>query len=171
MVANRFSQPRVDLSCDPNDVEDRIRAMVVMKRIRCEEFFLDYDKLRKGRVTRAQFCQILSQLGFSLTNEELECLAVRYCTEDPEKFVSYPQFCASINAAFTRTGIQKVPTTRVPPVTQNDTLLARRKYLQGEDCDIEAILTEYRNAVDTRRIHLKPVFQDFDHTRCGHVTK
>lgn len=171
VVANRFSQPRVDLSCDPNDVEDRIRAAVVMKRIRCEEFFHDFDKLRKGRVTRPQFCSILSQLGFSLTNEELDCLANRYCTEDPERFVNYVNFCASINSAFTRTGIQKAPTTRVPAVTQNDTLLARRKYLQGDETDIEAILEEYRNAVATRRIHLKPVFQDFDHTRCGHVTK
>ena len=39
--------------CDPSDAEDRIRAKVVMKRIRIEEFFLDFDKLRKGRVTKS----------------------------------------------------------------------------------------------------------------------
>jgi Ca2+-binding EF-hand superfamily protein len=67
-------QPRIELSCDPNDVEDRIRAAVVMKRVRIEEFFHDFDKLRKGRVTKSQFSSIMSQLGFNLTNEELSNL-------------------------------------------------------------------------------------------------
>lgn len=130
VIHNRYMQPRVELSCDPNDVEDRIRAKVVMKRIRIEEFFIDFDKLRKGRVTKNQFCSILSQLGFNLTHEEANELHQRYKTNDPEQFFNYVDFCASINKAFTTTGIQKAPTTRVPAVTQNDTLLARRKYLQ-----------------------------------------
>jgi hypothetical protein len=122
-------QPRIELSCDPNDVEDRIRAAVVMKRVRIEEFFHDFDKLRKGRVTKSQFSSIMSQLGFNLTNEELSNLQERYRTNDPEQFFNYIAFCHSINKAFTTTGIQKAPTVRVPAVTQNDTLLARRKYL------------------------------------------
>lgn len=103
----------MDISCDPSDVEDRIRATVVMKRIRIEEFFHDFDKLRKGRVTAFQFKSILSQLGFNLTLDEFEGLAQKYRTNDPEHFVAYPDFCASINKAFTTTGIQKAPTTRV----------------------------------------------------------
>lgn len=105
VVANRYMQPRIDLSCDPADVEDRIRAMVVMKRIRIEEFFLDFDKLRKGRVTCPQFSSILSQLGFTLTNEEYKALADKYVTADAEKFFNYVDFCASINKAFTTYGI------------------------------------------------------------------
>lgn len=58
------------------------------------------------------------------------------------------------------------------PVTQQETVLARRKYLNTqEQVDIEAILAEYRQAVATRRILLKPVFKDFDITKNGHVTK
>jgi Ca2+-binding EF-hand superfamily protein len=45
-----------------------------MKRVRIEEFFHDFDKLRKGRVTKSQFSSIMSQLGFNLTNEELSNL-------------------------------------------------------------------------------------------------
>ena len=37
--------------------------------------------------------------------------------------------------------------------------------------DLEPILAEYKQAVATRRILLKPVFQDFDITKNGHVTK
>jgi len=53
-------------------------------------------------------------------------------------------------------------------------LLARRKYLQpssGGGVDLESVMDQYRYAVQVRRIMLKPVFQDFDRTKNGHVTK
>lgn len=120
-----------------------------MKRIRIEQFFLDFDKLRKGRVTRNQFKSILSQLGFNLTNEEYDGLCDKYADNSPEKFVLYPAFIASINKAFTTTGIQKAPTTNVPQLNQNDTLLARRKYLNASNSivDLESVMDEYRYAV------------------------
>ena len=52
VINNRFMQKRVEQSNNPEDIEDRLRAAVVMKRVRIEEFFLDFDKLRKGRVTK-----------------------------------------------------------------------------------------------------------------------
>lgn len=55
-----------------------------MKRVRIEEFFNDFDKLRKGKVTKHQFQSILSMLNFHLTFQELESLADRYKTNDPE---------------------------------------------------------------------------------------
>lgn len=45
-------QKRVETSNNPNDVEDRLRALIVMKRVRVEEFFFDFDKLRRGKVTK-----------------------------------------------------------------------------------------------------------------------
>lgn len=160
VVNNRFMQPRVDILCNPNDAEDRIRAMVVMKRIRIEEFFYDFDKLRKGRVTRSQFKAILSSMNLTLTENEFEALANKYQTNDPEKFFNYKAFNANINKAFTITGIDKNPCTKVAPILNYDTLLARRKYLNGvsEEADIQPILDEYRTAVSNKRIHLKPVF-------------
>ena len=144
-----------------------------MKRIRIEEFFRDFDKLRKGRVTRPQFKSILSSMNFTLTNDEFKSLAKKYETDDPERFFRYTEFCKNMNLAFTIQGIDKAPTTRVPAVTQNDTLLARRKYLAGAPVnqEIEDVLEQYRVEVKNKRIHLKPVFQDYDITRNGHVTK
>ena len=53
VLENRFSQPTVNIANDPNDVESRLRSLVLMKRVRINEFFKDFDKLRKGRVTKA----------------------------------------------------------------------------------------------------------------------
>ena len=46
-----------------------------MKRVRIEEFFRDYDKLRKGKVTINQFKGILSMMNFPLTEWEFDALA------------------------------------------------------------------------------------------------
>ena len=67
VMESRFSQPTVNISNDPNDVENRLQAMVVMKRVRIREQFFDFDKLRKGKVTKNQFRQILSMLNFNLS--------------------------------------------------------------------------------------------------------
>jgi hypothetical protein len=96
-----------------------------------------------------------------LTDDEFEALANKYSTKDPERFFRYVDFVANINKAFTIKGIDKAPTTMVAPVTQNDTLLARRKYLSSNPAaggEIEAVLDQYKQAIKTMRIHLKPVF-------------
>jgi hypothetical protein len=48
-------QKRVNLTNNPLDIEKRMQSIVVMKRVRIEEFFLDFDKLRRGKVTKNQF--------------------------------------------------------------------------------------------------------------------
>ena len=72
-----------------------------MKRVRIEEFFRDFDKLRKGKVTIPQFKQVLSILNFNLTEQEFDSLADRYRTSDPEGTFNYFAFCKYINSAFT----------------------------------------------------------------------
>lgn len=52
VISNRFQKQRIETANDPNDVENRLQAAIVMKRVRIEEFFRDFDKLRKGRVTK-----------------------------------------------------------------------------------------------------------------------
>jgi Ca2+-binding EF-hand superfamily protein len=86
---------------NPEDVEDRIRSMVVMKRIRIEEFFRDFDKLRKGRITRSELKRILSILNFTFEETEFDALCDKYKTNDAEVFFNYMAFTASINKAFT----------------------------------------------------------------------
>lgn len=51
-----------------------------MKRVRIEEFFRDFDKLRKGRVTVPQFKSIISMLNFNMEDHELESIANTYRT-------------------------------------------------------------------------------------------
>jgi Ca2+-binding EF-hand superfamily protein len=70
-----------------------------MKRVRIEEFFRDFDKLRKGKVTVPQFKSILSMMKFQLTEDEFDSIAEKYRTHD--NFFNYVGFCHTINLAFT----------------------------------------------------------------------
>ena len=119
VLAMRFQEPTLNIANDPNDVEERIKATVVMKRVRIEEFFRDFDKLRKGKVTAPQFKSILSQLNFQLTEEEYQSLVDKYRTQDG--LFNHKDFCDYINTAFTRKGIDKNPEYRVAPVTEKET--------------------------------------------------
>lgn len=136
------------------------------------EFFRDFDKLRKGKVTASQAQSIINQLGFQLTLEEYASLALKYQSADG--MFDYSEFCGFIDSAFTQKGIEYAPTSQVKPVTSEDTLLARRKFLEAsteEQGEVDQIIVEFRKAVVNKRINLKPMFQDFDITRNGHVTK
>lgn len=47
------------------DVEKRLQALVAKDRIRIKEFFIDFDKLRKGFVGEAAVSLWLCSLHFS----------------------------------------------------------------------------------------------------------
>lgn len=109
------------------------------------EFFRDFDKLRKGKVTRAQFKAILATLNFTLTDEEYQFLIDKYAAE--EEMVNYAAFVDSIDSAFTTKGIEKAPTVKVPPVNPSSTLKGRQKFLEFDESEQDAmreVLEAYR---------------------------
>jgi len=160
------------MQADPDDVLERIRSMTVMKRIRITEFFYDFDKLRKGVVTKDQFRRILSLLGFTLTDREYKSLENRYLNNDG--FMNYVKFCDDIDSAFTLKGIDKDPMIVVKPVEVSDTLPARRKRIELDEASKKKlfdILQMAAKLVQTQRFHMKPFFQAFDTTQSGFVSK
>ena len=52
LLASLYTSKQLDFGTD--DIENRIKAEVVMKHIRIQEYFRDYDKLRKGVITKDQ---------------------------------------------------------------------------------------------------------------------
>jgi len=76
-------------------------------------------------------------LNFRLTQEEFDSLANKYKTNDAEIRFNYRDFCANINSAFTTYGIQKCPLAQVNQPTNDQTILARKKYLEMNDEECE----------------------------------
>jgi len=160
------------MQADPEDVVERIQAMTVMKRVRVTEFFYDFDKLRKGVVTKDQFRRVLSLYGYGLTDPEYESLEKKYL--DKDNFMSYAKFCKDIDSVFTLKGIDKDPTIAVKPLEVTDSLKARRKRIELDDESKKKLFEIVNTAsklVLTQRFNMKPFFQAFDTTACGYVTK
>uniref|UniRef100_A0A7S3KPW0 EF-hand domain-containing protein n=1 Tax=Euplotes crassus TaxID=5936 RepID=A0A7S3KPW0_EUPCR len=172
VLENRFSKPTINLANDPNDCEERIQNQVVIKRVRIGEFFRDYDKLRKGEVTANQFTSVMRMLDFNLSNEEFDFLTEKYKTDTG--MVKYRDFVENIDQIFTIKGIDKMPSAKVPQIDKKTVLAKSKKHLEFDNDEQQSmyeIIEAYQNVVSTRRLNLKPIFQDFDRTKCGHITK
>lgn len=82
------------------DVEKRLQALVAKDRIRVKEFFLDFDKLRKGVVGEAAFRTCLGTLNIKFHESEIQALLAKYQQPDGPRLVNYAQFCKNIDYVF-----------------------------------------------------------------------
>ena len=160
------------MQSDPDDVMEKIKAVAVMKRIRVTEFFYDFDKLRKGEVTKDQFRRVLHVSGFGLTEEEYGALEAKYTNENGH--MSYSKFCPDVDSVFTLKGLDKDPTIAVKQLDVTDSLRARRKKMELDEDAKKKLFEALQIAsklVLTQRFNMKPFFQAFDTTQSGYITK
>ena len=105
LAQNLYTTKHIDFGTA--DTEKTIKAQAVMKHLRIEEFFLDFDKLRKGLVTKMQFRRVIDQLGLKLSEPEYQSLVKKY--EDKTDRFRWMDFCNNINTIFTEKGLEKDP--------------------------------------------------------------
>lgn len=92
---------------------------MTLRRIRIREFFLDFDGLRKNIVTGQQFKRILSNLNIYLTDAEFEEILKIYNVDGVntrEQRIKWMNFCEDVDEIFTKKGIDKNPTYKVPQI-------------------------------------------------------
>ncbi|XRA99632.1 EF-hand domain-containing protein [Pycnococcus provasolii] len=141
--------------------------MVYKNRIRLKEFFTDFDILRCGFITPAQFKSGFSVAGLPMTFTELEALAEAYSEVSKVVgslvLVDYRKFCMDIDLAFTTPFLEKTPTVDVPPEPLS--LLDKERFLRSvkvtpEDDEIDAIIAYVSKVVKSKMILVKPFFDD-----------
>jgi len=86
------------------DLIHRIQVYILPRRIRSREFFVNFDPLNSGRVTKVQFGRALNTLGCRLTDADVEVLAEHFTEDGPNvqkpQVCSYAKFCAATDAVF-----------------------------------------------------------------------
>jgi Ca2+-binding EF-hand superfamily protein len=86
------------------DLIHRCQTYVYPRRIRVREFFLNFDPLRSGRVTRVQFGRGLNTSGVKFTDYEVEILSDHFTERGPNvqkpQVVSYVKFCQAVDEIF-----------------------------------------------------------------------
>lgn len=86
-----------------DDLERKLKAEIVMRKIRIQEFFIDFDKLRKGYITPDQFRRVLELTGLQITNDQFQMLLDKYTL--PNKMFDYASFSRNIKSILTTKGI------------------------------------------------------------------
>lgn len=122
-----------------------------MKRIRINEFFKDFDTLRKGTVTVEQFKRILCLSTIEVNEKDLNLILKHYKVDQLQNgLLEYKKFCDDVNLIFTKQNIEKDPQAVVTKYTQEITLPARRRFIQlspEEESKLQELLQLYNKEI------------------------
>ena len=145
----------------------RLRLHCHQHRVRVAQYFQDFDRGRKGWISRDQFDRAVDMSGLThvvRSDEWPEIYAVFAHSPDG---VNYAAFCECVDAVFTRRQLERNPTAKAPVVAPQQGPLP----LSPVDENAYARLMA-QVAADTLAcgVILKAPFVDFDRHRCGKVT-
>lgn len=165
----RFNNPPADAPV--SQLVATIRQQMISSKLRCEDAFFDYDKVRSGTVTSGQFCSAFGRLKFVkffLTHEHLDTLAKAYGTVDNTGIlrVNYVAFLADVMPPGTGVAAKSSANSSEHESTFSTTL-PLVPLPADEEREALKVLDKVRKTVETCRIALKPVLHDFDRSIKG----
>eukprot|EP01012_Entosiphon_sulcatum_P068028 TRINITY_DN979_c0_g1_i1.p1 TRINITY_DN979_c0_g1~~TRINITY_DN979_c0_g1_i1.p1 ORF type:complete len:950 (-),score=242.08 TRINITY_DN979_c0_g1_i1:372-3221(-) len=166
----KFVKPGKTGRVDIFEIEEDIQTHCLTKRVRIHEYFRDFDPLRSGLVTEAQFGSALAISGITLDPEELNLLCTKYASPARPGSVRWLEFADHIDEVFTTKRLEQHPTQSSSVTTQ--------KILQKKAVELEPYITDetstalqkIRDCVRARGILLPPFFRDFDRHNSGRIT-
>lgn len=155
-----------------SNVEENLRILAQTKRIRVNEFFQDYDKLRSGFVTAPQFFRCLWQtLSVKLSEEEESALCMKYGLMQDGK-INYKKFCQAIELHFDPKNIHQSPEVQERvPLEYLGTLRSKRPMTVDAEARLVEILRRMQQYYNVRGINLRTQYEDFDKHHKGVITE
>jgi len=146
---------------------DRIRTHLFLHGDHPQDWFIDFDKLRSGKVTEQQFHRCLEVIKFPLTESEFSLMINRYGDQGR---INYRMFCDEVEDIFSNKALEKNPRASlidphsiVSKTLGNDESMLDEKLLN--------LLNLLAYQMKTRSIHIREAFMDFDPHNNGHVTQ
>ncbi|XP_073251609.1 uncharacterized protein [Porites lutea] len=148
----------------------KIKCKVMKERMRLNEFFKDYDKLRTGRILKTLFPRAMDLSSLKLTKVEVEQLMERYTAFGYPDYVNYTAFVEEIESIFTLNNLEKAPL--VVPVQFRPNLEGEdNKLTTEEERLLEIVMHRLADRVRIRRIQIFPLFEDYDRVHNGTVSQ
>ncbi|KAK7193964.1 hypothetical protein NESM_000308200 [Novymonas esmeraldas] len=160
------------------------RQQCALYRLRYEDAFADYDKMKTGKVTAAQFESVLGRMPlvhFALRPENIDTLARAYMSSSSSStvygvtpsgapcgpVVEYRAFLRDIHPV--QSPLEITADGREVQVNYFASTHAADAYITSADDQrkAEALLSHLRALVQSNRICLSPVLRDFDRVRKG----
>ena len=127
------------------DVEKRLQAVVAKERVRIKEFFIDFDKLRKGQVGVSAFRTCLGTLNFRFAESEIQQILDKY--QDHTGLVNYAQFCNNVDYVFS---------DQCDPIAVIENSKSTANFNDEEKTIMINMLEAIRVEIKNRRVLIKP---------------
>nr|CAB3262790.1 uncharacterized protein LOC100183292 [Phallusia mammillata] len=160
----------IDALVDLNAIITKIKAKVYKERMRVYEFMKDYDKLKTGRIIKANFQRAMDLAGLELKESEVNILCDAFRSGSHPGFIDYLAFCDEIESIFTIKNLVKnplmTPSQFKPPVEWQQNTMSK-------EAEIVYDLAMMRVAEHVRktRTQLFPLFEDYDRVHNGTVSR
>jgi Ca2+-binding EF-hand superfamily protein len=159
----------LNLDFNIGDIVDKIKNTVKINRIRLNEFFEDFDPLRKGTCTKAKFRTALDMANLHLRAEEFDVLERFFSVPDEDDKVYYKDLVEEVDTVFTIKGLEKNPLLRPKDYVIPD-FLNPEKRLTPEEADfLDKTMRKLGLLAIKYRVMAKSFFRDNDRANIGIV--
>eukprot|EP00877_Chromochloris_zofingiensis_P005200 jgi/Chrzof1/14681/Cz09g11260.t1 len=162
----------------------RLKKLVYKNRVRLRDFFVDFDKLRKGEIHPTHFTRGLAMAGVDkfLSPKEIQVICDHYTVSKTASMdvMKYTEFLHDVDLIFTKPNLEKTPLEDVAPEPAE--LLDRNRYQRSsrdlgpeKEARVADIVARISEICGKRGVLIKPFFDDAaqdDHSAklYGHVT-
>ncbi|RLN88905.1 hypothetical protein BBJ28_00002214 [Nothophytophthora sp. Chile5] len=155
-----------------------IKQTVKRDRIRLEEYYRDFDKLRHGKITAAQFCAGLDAAGLLLSREEMALLGDEYRYQEVDSmghnWIAWKAFVDDVESVFTVKGLERTPHHDLMELQtrkgQFGGVVIDKDLTSAEERQVTTIMITMKRAIDRQRMEIKPAFEDFDRSKQGFIS-
>ncbi|GMF65955.1 unnamed protein product [Phytophthora lilii] len=155
-----------------------IKQTIKRDRIRLEEYYRDFDKLRHGKITAAQFCAGLNAAGFLLSREEMSILGDEYACKEVDSlgkhWMAWKTFVDDVESVFTVKGLEQKPHHDLKSLETREGqfggVVVDKDLTPAEEDEVKRIMLTMKRAIDRQRMEIKPAFEDFDRSKQGFIS-
>ena len=151
------------------DILDKIKHTVKINRIRLNEFFEDFDPLRKGTCTKAKFRTALDMANLHLRSEEFDILEKFYSVQEEEDKVYYKDLVEEVETVFTIKNLEKDPLLRPKEYITPDFINPEKRLTEEEAVFLDKTLKKLALLSIKYRVMPKSFFRDNDRANIGTV--
>ena len=148
----------------PADIEDvlaRIRQACSQQRIRVGEFFRDFDRLRSGYITAAQFRIGLNMAKVGISTQEFDNLCAAFKAPKEGAHIKWREFVDAVDEVFTKKGLEKNLDVEIGNA-RTSIVYGRAEATEAQRANVQRVLDDFTEFVRKNRLDAKSFFQDFD---------
>ena len=142
---------------DCDDVIARIRQRCQQQGIRIAEFFRDFDRLRSGYITAAQFRIGLTMAKCPISQGEFQMLSQQYKAPKEGEHVKWREFSDQVDEVFTKKGLEQAVDHEVGAVRTN-TVYGRSQANAQERELVNQVVESFREVIRRNRLDAKSFF-------------